>query len=50
MIHCVLLIRIHDVVCSYCFRLAYADFIVAKLVEDSKIPSKVNLLYDIGRL
>lgn len=31
-----------------CFRLAYADYILAKLVEDSKVPSKINLLYDIG--
>lgn len=31
-----------------CFRLAYADFILAKLVEENKVPSKVNLLYDIG--
>ncbi len=29
-------------------RLAYADYIVAKLVEECKVPLEVNLLYDIG--
>ena len=30
------------------FRLAYADYILTKLAGENQIPSKVNLLYDIG--
>ncbi len=35
-------------VCWFVCRLAYADYIVAKLVEECKVPLEVNLLYDIG--